>query len=168
MRSRITRTALLGVALAIGLGVTDFAAAAEPVRITYHGVAGAPIVCNSDMTPALYDVGAPREGATEMALPFAVGNNSKKEVTDVVITVTGSEVPGVFWVYYTNNRGVLYPNSGVSFSLKFRPLEGDPSGTIYGGNASKILIRVTYKYKPDKGPKRDGIPLELVLMAHKR
>jgi hypothetical protein len=52
--------------------------------------------------------------------------------------------------------------------LKFRPLESDPSGTVYGGGASKILLRVTYDYKPDKGQVRAATPLELVLVAHKR
>ncbi|MCC6491684.1 MAG: hypothetical protein IT424_01540 [Pirellulales bacterium] len=169
MRLGSRQRALMGLAAVILLlAAGGRGAATEPVRISYHRVAGNPIVCTSDTTPALYDVGAPPEGATEMVLPFMVGNNSGRTVTDVVITLTGSEVPGVFWISYTNNRGYISANSGCSVSVKFRPLAGDASGTVYGGEASKVKLRVTYNYKPDKGPKRAGTPLELVIQAHKR
>jgi hypothetical protein len=167
MPSTVARIAMLGAAAAC-LTWPGAVLAREPVYITYHRIAGAPIVCDSDTTPATFDVGMPGEGETEMRLPFAVGNNSAKEVTDVVITLTGSQVPGNFWISYTNNRGTLYPNSGVAFTVTFRPLEDDPSGTVYGGDAAKMLIRVTYNYKPKKGPRQPGPPLELILIAHKR
>src|SRR5262245_12974189 len=105
--------------LAAGMASAQSILATEPVRITYHRIAGAPVVCDSDMTPATYDVGVPSEGEIEMALPFSVGNNSDGQVTDLAITITGSQVPGIFWQSYTNNRGTIYPNSGVSFTMRF-------------------------------------------------
>ncbi|RIK85362.1 MAG: hypothetical protein DCC67_03870 [Planctomycetota bacterium] len=138
MSSKTTCTASLSVAIATFVAFQS--AFAEPVRITYHRIAGAPVVCDSDTTPASYDVGMPKEGETEMVLPFMVGNNSDGQVTDLVITLTGSQIPDIFWNSYTNNRGYIYPNSGVNFTVKFRPLAGDPSGTTYGGDASKIWV----------------------------
>src|SRR5689334_12245782 len=95
-------TAALSVGLWVLFASSRPITAAEPVRITYHRVPGSPIVCTSDTTPALYDVGTPAPSESEMILPFMVGNNSSRTVTDVVITVTGSQVPGVFWVSYNN------------------------------------------------------------------
>jgi hypothetical protein len=168
MSTKVAQATVLFAAAVSSMVSSRLASAAGPVYIVYSRVAGSPIVCDTDTTPATYDVGMPREGETEMVLPFMVGNNSGGQVTDLVITLTGSQVPEIFWNSYTNNRGYIWPNSGVSFTLKFRPLLGDPSRATYGGDASKILIRVTYNFKPKKGKVVAGTPLELVLVAHKR
>ncbi len=73
----------------------------------------------------------------------------------------------MFSVYYNQNPGSLSPYKIFAYYIKFQPRAADPSGTTYGGDASKVVMHVTYDFKPKKGKKTTGTPLDLVLVGAK-
>lgn len=141
------------------------ALAAGPADISVQDKTGWLYLCTSASPSATYDAGGT---ATSKNIYLSVGNNSADEVTAVTATLTGSQVPGIFKVIYNNNLGYLPPNKLFSFIVSFTPPAGDPAGTSYGGDASKVVMHVEYTYKPKKGKKAVGTPMDLVLTAQKQ
>jgi hypothetical protein len=110
-------------------------------------------VCLDASSPP-YDFGA---WATETWHHFEITNIGDGIAYNFDVRPAGSEVPGVFDDQdgantYTGSGYQLRPGRSFFCALRFRPSASDPSGTLYGGDASRAVMIVsgTSVQKPNK------------------
>jgi hypothetical protein len=110
-------------------------------------------VCIDASSPP-YDFGA---WATDTWHHFEITNIGDAIAYNFDVSLAGSEIPAIFDdqngdMTYTGSGYQLNPGRSFFCAVRFRPSANDPSGTIYGGSASRaaMIVSGTTVRKPNK------------------